>query len=622
MGDFPIADASEGHEDRYINKDWVNPECMVLWGCEPLASNADGYLGHWLAVCHQMGSKIISIDPRLTWWGARAEYWLQIRPGTDAALACSWLNLIINEKLYDEDFVDKWCAYFDELAEAVKDMTPAWAAEITGVPEEDIIAAGRFFAASKPATIQWGLAFDQQMSAMSLNLAAVDLMALTANIDQPGGWLLVHNAFECNGGYASGDENIPEEWMARKLTNSYALGMEGADFISHASSDAVLKAIETGDPYPIKMWWCQSSNEIACAAMDAPRLYEALNSIPFIVNADPYLTPTSVALADIILPVAMSAERDSARSWWTPIRTMKKVTDYYEAKTDEEITIELGKRLNPENYRWSSVDEMLNWFLTPKPTGGWATASGALEAKGQTIDFNMTKDEIDQIGGYVYDDFNGTYQKYEKGLLRPDGNPGFATPSGRIELASRVYEVWGLSPTPFHTEPLQSPISTPEAFKEYPLILTCGGRSYEFFHSENRQLQTSREFHPLPLLTIHPETAKKYGIIHGEWVWVENERGRFRQVANVRPTVNEVTVHAEHAWWFPEEEPAAPVFFGTFDSNVNNLTRAFETGEAGVGSSIKSMICKIYPYKDGDEMPHEVIVNKGGWNKIIPGKAN
>ena len=205
-------------------------------------------------------------------------------------------------------------------------------------------------------------------------------------------------------------------------------------------------------------------------------------------------------------------------------------------------------------------------------------------------------------------------------MLRPDGQPGFATPSGRIELASRVYEVWGLTPTPYHREPYQGPLSTPELMDEYPLILTCGGRSYEFFHSENRQLQTSREFHPWPLLTINPKTAEKYGIQDGEWVWIENERGRFRQKAFLSPTVNEQTVHAEHAWWFPEQEGATPNYFGTFDSNVNNCTRAFETGEAGIGSNIKSMICKIYPYKEGDEMPHDVVA-RGGFNEIVPGNG-
>ena len=96
----------------------------------------------------------------------------------------------------------------------------------------------------------------------------------------------------------------------------------------------------------------------------------------------------------------------------------------------------------------------------------------------------MSLQELSEKGGYAYDDWNHTYEKYAKGLLRDDGNPGFATPSGRIELAPYTYRVWGLTPTPFHTEPPEGPVSTPEKMERYPLILSCGGRSFEFFHSE------------------------------------------------------------------------------------------------------------------------------------------
>ena len=95
------------------------PTSLVVWGNEPLRSNADGYLGHWLNVCVQMGTKVISIDPQLTWWGARAAYWLPLCPATDLALALAWLNVITAEDLIDHEFVDCWCAYYDELKEHV-----------------------------------------------------------------------------------------------------------------------------------------------------------------------------------------------------------------------------------------------------------------------------------------------------------------------------------------------------------------------------------------------------------------------------------------------------------------------------------------------------------------------
>ena len=627
FGDFPIVDASETHPDRYNNPEWVPPEVIVVWGNEPLASNADGYIGHWLVVCAQLGSKIISIDPRLTWWGVRAEYWLQLRPGTDAALACAWLNVIISEGLYDAEYVSMWCSGFDELAESVKETTPEWAGPICDLDPELIRASARFYANAKPGAIQWGLAFDQQRSAMALTLAGCELMAICGNVDVPGGNILVHNAFEINAGYASGEHLTPPEWRAKKLNNNFALQIEGGDFIAHASSDGLLQAIETDFPYRIQMMWIQSSNTLSCPSQDSPRVMAAMKRIPFIVNADPYLTPTSVALADILLPVAMSAERNSARTWWSPCRAMVAVTSFYEAKSDEQIILEMGKRLNPEVFdRWETDIDWLNWYLHDG-TGSFsatteATDQGGAKNSGKTL-FTADWEELvkdPSMLGHCYDEFNGTYNKAAKGMFREDGSIGYGTPSGRLELAPLLFQYWGLRTTPFHTEPPEGPIETPELMEEYPLILTCGGRSFEFFHSEHRQLPTMRELHPQPLCMINPKTAEKYGISEGQWVWIENDMGRFKQVAKITQQVNEKTVHAEHGWWFPETEGAAPFLFGTFESNPNNCTKAYTTGQGGIGAPIKAMICKIYPVQEGDEMPYEAVAAHGNfeWYKPVP----
>ena len=626
LGDYLIADASEGHEDRYANPEFTPPGVVVIWGNEPLKSNADGYIGHWLAQCVQMGSKIISIDPRLTWWGARAEYFLQIRPGTDGALACAWLNIIINEGLYDRDFVDCWCTGFEELAASVQEFTPAWAAEITGLPEADIAASARLYATAKPAAIQWGLAMDQQLSAMSLNLACCDLMALTGNVDVPGGNILIRNAYNATN-LPLTEPVIPKEWREKKLTMKYAFGDDCEEFTTHASSDALLRAMEVGEPFPIRMLWIETSNAIACPGMDAARVYEAMRKVPFVVNADPFLTPVSVACADILLPVAMSAERNSCRTWWTPVRSITKACQFYEAKSDEEIMLEMGRRLNPAYWPWGSDVEMMDWYLTdcslPDPDlfKEKSTNLSLEAAKENKPTFEMGLMELAERGGYAYDEWNGIYRKYEKGLCRPDGSVGFATASGRIELVPAVYPVWGLNPTPYHLEPPQSPLSTPELMEEYPLVLTCGGRSWEFFHSENRQMPTMRELHREPLVIINPRTAERFGIAEGDYVWIENDHGRFRQRARLSLEVNEQTVHAEHGWWFPEEAGEEPNLFGTFTANPNNCTKAFETGPSGVGSSIKCMICKIYPYREGDALPAEQIVTTKDFVEYLPGEG-
>jgi anaerobic selenocysteine-containing dehydrogenase len=626
IGDYHIADASEGSEKRYANPEFVPPGVIVVWGNEPLKSNADGYIGHWLVQCAQMGSKIISIDPALTWWGARAEYFLQIRPGTDAALACAWLNVIINEGLYDKEFVECWCTGFEPLVEAVQQFTPAWAAGVTGLPEEDIIASARMYANTKPATIQWGLAMDQQLSAMSLNLACCDLMAITGNLDVPGGNILIRNAYNATN-LPLTEPVIPKEWREKKLTMKYTFGDDCEEFTTHAASDAVLKAMECDEPFPIRMCWIETSNTIANPAMDAPRVYEAMKRVPFVVNADPFITPISIACADMLLPVSMSPERNSCRTWWTPVRSISKACSYYEAKSDEEIMLEMGRRLNPEYWPWKDDVEMMDWYLTdcslPDPSlfNEKSTNLSLESAKVNTTQFKLKHQELADKGGYAYDEWNSVYRKYEKGMCRPDGSIGFATQTGRVELTPPVYPIWGLNPTPYHIEPPQSPLSTPELMEEYPLILTTGARSWEFFHSENRQLPTMRELHWEPLVTINPKTAEKYGIRNGDYVWIENDHGRFRQKAKLSPVVNEQTITAEHGWWFPEQEGAEPNLFGVFMANPNNCTKAFETGPSGVGTSIKCMICKIYPWKEGDVSPEDQVINRGGFIKYTPGEG-
>ena len=604
MGEMNIIDVSETHELRYADPTFRRPDVIMVWGNEPLKSNADGFLGHWIVECMQMGTKIISIDPRLTWLGAKAEVWLQVRPGTDGALGIGMLNTIINEDLVDHDFIDKWCYGYEQLVESVQGKDADWAAEICGVPAEDIRGAARLYATAESASIQWGLAFEQQLSALGVSAAALDLMGVTGNIDRPGGNLLMKCAFDIEKRYGLGDFKIPRENYKHKLTTS--AGIEESDIVACASADSFIHASEAEEPFKIQMLWIESGNPIACSSMDAPRAYNAMNNIPFIVVADPFMTPTAVAHADIVLPVAMSCERNAVRTWWTPARSISKCTSYYEAKSDEDIILDLGKRLKPENWPWKDDKELSTWYLCDQYAEGGTSYEGDFE-------------ELQARGGYKYDPWNSEYYKYEKGMCRPDGQPGFDTATGRFEFWSWGYNHWGVDPMPYHIEPKNSPVSTPDLLKEYPLIATSGGRSYEFFHSEHRQLETMREFHPYPLVTINPQTAAAHGIEDGDWVWIESPHGRCRQKAFLFPGIKPNTIHMEHAWWFPEEEAAEPSLYGVFDSNINNMTKIFETGQGGIGSDIKSFLARIYKYEEGDQMPGEVVTREGGFGDYVPG---
>ena len=199
------------------------------------------------------------------------------------------------------------------------------------------------------------------------------------------------------------------------------------------------------------------------------------------------------------------------------------------------------------------------------------------------------------------DDPSGTcpYNRYEKGQLRPDGKPGFRTPTGKIELYSTVFESYGVDPLPHHKEPIESPSSTPEIYKEYPLILITGRRNAVFFHSEHRQIPWLREIEPDPTVELNPETAAKLGLQAGEWVWVEGVRGKFKRKLKLTPQLHPLMAHALHGWWLPEAEGKAPYFYGIWELNVNQLIPMDCQSSSGFGGAPnKTMLCKIYKVKE------------------------
>ena len=124
-----------------------------------------------------------------------------------------------------------------------------------------------------------------------------------------------------------------------------------------------------------------------------------------------------------------------------------------------------------------------------------------------------------------------------------------------------------------------------------------------------------REFHPWPIVKISPQTAKEYDMSEGEWIWIENTEGRCKQKVHIDPVLDPHYIHAEHGWWYPEQEPAFPHLYGAFDSNINNLTTSFETGQGGIGNPLKAPVCKIYKVtaENAEPTPGEVVTEMNGF---------
>ena len=315
LGGFLVADMSQARPLRFEeDPEYVNPECVLIWGCNPVVSNSDAFFGHWIVDAMQRGAKIIAVDPKLTWLASRADVWLRVRPGTDGALALAMTNIIVEEGLWDREFVEKWCYGFDKMAEYVKPFTPEWAAEICWVDADDIRAAARLYATSKPAALHWGLKVDQHPEGVATAQGINSLIALTGNVDVPGGNIFVESPYRTDLGYTCGYQDLSDEVKAKRIGDDVS-PLHKYGWASTAMSDLILHAIETDEPYPIKMMWFQSTNPIANMGAEAPRVYSALKKLDFVVVADPFMTPTAMAHADLVLPIAMSPERNSFRVW-------------------------------------------------------------------------------------------------------------------------------------------------------------------------------------------------------------------------------------------------------------------------------------------------------------------
>ncbi|MFX1573382.1 MAG: molybdopterin-dependent oxidoreductase [Promethearchaeota archaeon] len=539
-----------------------NPRCIIMWGCNPLWTNPDEYKGVSFWRAYEKGAKLIVIDPRKSFLAKKADHWLQIRPGTDTALAFGFFRVIIEEELYDKDFVAHYIHGWNDFVERImKDYPLNHVEKITWIDQELIRNAARLYATTKPAGIHWGVPTEQNINCTDFTRTAIGLMAATGNLDIPGGNVFyqpppVRKVSE----FSANSALTPKQKKKRLGGDKYKL----ADRMTIITPKCAWDAILTGKPYPVKVGYLVGTNPVVSRA-NAGEVYNALKSLDFLVVSDFFLTPTA-ELADIFLPAATWLEQDHVSENWKfhgYVFARQKVVEIGECWQDHKIFMELGKKLGQE--WWETVEDSLDWLLEPS---------------------GLTWDEFKKKG-YLQGDMK--YYKYKE--------KGFSTPTGKVELYSTILEKWGFDPIPKYTEIPESPVSTPDLAKRYPYILNAGLRSPTFFHSENRMIPWLREIRPDPIVEIHPETARKHDIREGDWVWIESQRGCVKERAKLNTGIDPRVIVAEHGWWYPEIK--------NFDhgwkiSNINLLTdNSHESMDPVMGAtSLRVLLCNINRCED------------------------
>jgi len=559
--------------------DLANSSTMVVWGANPstpammpVATVLDR---------HDEGAKLIVIDPRFTDWSKDADLYLRPRPGTDGALALGFMHLIIQNGHYDADWIDRWTYGFEELKERVSDFTPEKVSKITGIPEEQIIEAAEMMGTGGPVGFNIVLGPGcMHTNSVQNGRAIACLQGLLGYIDAEGG-LTINQAFDV---MLNDDVTLVD---ATKDPGRPELFNFGGDehpllktFATCFTPSTTFKAIITGEPKPIKMMVC-----IACDPLlnneNSQLTYEALTSpnLELIVVKDFYFSPTA-KLADIVLPSADWSERDTTDEEFFVnmyISTERAVDPPGECWDDWKFLLEWGKRINPEQWPWADEKEMALWrvkTLFNKEYGTW-------------------DDYVADAYWPIVEGKQAAFKKYESGGLRPDQQPGFATATGRIEFKCDMMAAFGYDPVPDYTEPYESPISTPELAKEYPLILITGHRLYSFFHSAWTNIPAQRALYPYPFAVINPKDAANSGISDGEWVTVESPRGQVRAKAEVSHEIGEGVIALPRPGWRDEcKELGLPGY--SWDGANPNILVPSEPAEPHYGSTaMRSSLCRV-----------------------------
>jgi len=567
-----------------VPPDVPHTKCLILWGGNPAATNKPQDLA--IRDARKRGAKLIVVDPRVTPYAREADIHARLRPGTDGALALAMLHVIINEDLYDHEFVEKWTKGFDRLQEHVRDYSPEKMADITWVPAETISRMARMYASTKPSCISPRNALDQHTNA-SCAIRAIDLlMAITGNLDVKGGNLIV---IPISMGIKDLKlyEKLPPEAEKKKIGADKSLYAKISKTWPSAHTPSVWDAVISGNPYPVKAMFVTAANPMLTSA-NTTLVEKALRSLDFLVVSDLFMTPTA-ELADIVLPAStflettrfVTYDTHADHGWNATSRialSPRVIEPLWESRPDWKIICDLGRKMGYGSYfPWKDEEEAIDHVIEPLDI---TCEDLRKHPEGVVID----------VPPFLYKKFDGVLGRIMRPILKATvfrGYPdkyrkyeakGFMTPSKKVEIYSERLEKLGYDPLPVYREPAESPISRPDMAKEYPFILIAGTKLPMYTHSMMHNIPGLHKQFPENFIEIHPEAATRLGIRDGGMVRVSSPRGHIRCRARVTEVIDPRVVQLPH---------------GFKEANCNILTdhRACDpiTGSPG----LKSSLCKV-----------------------------
>jgi len=489
--------------------DFANTDLVLIWGANPPTDSPPDKVKKILDA-KKRGAKVVVIDHMRSDMAKKADQWIGVRSGTDGALALSMMNVLINEGLYDKEFVQNWTVGFEELRDYVQQFPPEVAEGITRVPRETIVQTARSIARAKGASLLMYTGLEYTNSGVQNIRSVLSLWGITGNLDVPGGLV-----FRPRSKVRFPRIRLDPPRGAKAIgSDRYPLF---CDLLKSAQFMEAPRAILNGDPYPVKALLIVGASLLT--SLPNPELWKkCFRKLDFMATFDRFMTADGM-YADIVLPATTNFENLGYQRYpggYCQLR-QRVIEPIGEARSGFLFLTQLAQRLGYGGLFPATEEERVGFAFKDGPVS--------------------VEDLKAHPEGIRYDASRLEYRKYARGLLRSDGKVGFNTPSGRLELVSSLLQKYGYDGLPVYVEPTEGPLGSPELYTRYRLVLNTGARLQSAFRSQHLNIPGLLKLQPKPQVLINPVDAGARGISDGNKVWVESPRGRVGVWARVTDDV-------------------------------------------------------------------------------------
>ena len=507
--------------DRSANpwEDIVKAKVIILAGtnvaeCFPILTD---YI--WRA--RDNGAKIIVIDPRITPIARTADLYLPVRPGRDIALAHGILHVMVERGWINETFISKHTNGFEEILRLVKEYTPEFTQNITGVPAQQIITAAELWGPAETSMLLHARGIEHHTKGVENVLSYINLVLATGRIGKPGcGYGTITGQGNGQGGREHGQRcnQLPggrdiNNTNHRKYIAQY-WGVNESDIPQEGlTACEIIDAIETGE---IKALISISFNPLV-SIPDSERTRAALEKLEHYTAIDFFLNETA-RHADVVLAGSLQEEDEGTVTTGEGrcVRLRNSVSPAANARLDWKIITDLAARLGSEKYfNFENAKNIFN-ELSEASSGGPIDYSG------------MSYERIEKQMGIFWpcpsEDHPGTPRLFEKGK--------FAHPDGRAKFHAFTYR------------PPDEDIDS-----EYPIFFTSGRVVSQYLSgTQTRRIGALVDQYPEPLCEIHPYLAEKLSISQGELIRVSTRRGNIELPAQIVKTIRPDTIFIPYHW--------------------------------------------------------------------------